>query len=483
MTSLAGFLGRKPVLSSLSSSDLSSSDLPSSSTQPLPAAALDLDEDLFSTLGTRLGGDNEVVRNLLIEASYKLGELDDIKAVVGRLFDPVGRTLRAFEVEKADKLALQTALETTRADHGKLRERLTALEKEAGSAAGECQQLRQELAASARNVAALETAKGQLSDALTGLRTQAAGLESRLTQETAEARRLREDGQRLEERLAASDRRFGQIESELAGVRQKLTITETEKRSLHASLEKAIGESARAARRLVEAENLLAASQSRLRQVEAQLTELNSERSRLAAALEEANEHHDSEIAAQKTRFDAMASRAATAEKLLVETREQLAARAEEARRLERQVSELTLAHDTLRNRLTAADIARGDGEAKIHEIEQARAVLHERNAALAQSAQSKELALNRADERIVALSDELAALQAQMETNRQAHGRELDDLKAALNREKIERAMAEGALETGRKDLARVMREVMALQRRHTAQEPQPVLMSANAA
>jgi len=479
MTSLAGFLSRKPVLSSSSSSP--SPLLPSE--QPQPPASLDLDEDLFSTLGSRLGGENEMVRNLLIEASYKIGELDEIKAVVGRLFEPVGKTLRAFEIEKADRLALQTALDATRADHGKLRDRCAALEKQAEAAAGECQQLRHELAAATRTVATLEAAKGQLTDELAGLRTQATGLEQRLSQEVAEARRLREDGQRLDERLTASDRRFSQLESELSGVRQKLAIAETEKRSLHTSLEKAITESARASRRLVEAENLLAASQSRLRQVEAQLTEMNNERNRLVAALDEANERHDSETAAQKTRFDAMASRAATAEKLLVETREQLTARADELRKLERQLSELTLAHDTLRNKLNATEIARGDGEAKLHEIEQARAVLHDRNVALTQTVQAKDLALNRADERIAALSDELAAMQAQMATMRQTQARELDDVKAALNREKIERAMAEGALETGRKDLARVMREVMALQRRHSAQEPQPVLMSANAA
>jgi hypothetical protein len=58
-----------------------------------------------------------------------------------------------------------------------------------------------------------------------------------------------------------------------------------------------------------------------------------------------------------------------------------------------------------------------------------------------------------------------------------------LEDLTAALRREQHERAVAEGALDTGRKDFARVMREVMALQRNQTAREPGPNPFAANAA
>lgn len=46
-----------------------------------------------------------------------------------------------------------------------------------------------------------------------------------------------------------------------------------------------------------------------------------------------------------------------------------------------------------------------------------------------------------------------------------------------------MERAVVEGALEAGRKDFARLMREVIALQRQRSAEEPSPQLRSANAA
>jgi chromosome segregation ATPase len=315
------------------------------------------------------------------------------------------------------------------------------------------------------------------------LRAQVADLETRLPHESSESRRLREDGRRLDERLTGADRRNSQLESELTAARQKLSLADSEKRTLQASVEKTIAEAARVARRLLETEHALTAAQTRLRQIEAQLSELAGERARLASALEESNERRESEATAAKSRAEALVSRLTASEKLLADAREQLMIKADEARKLERTISELALDRDTLANRLHASDLARGEADAKIHEIEQSRAVMHERNAALARALNSKDIALERADEKIAALTENLAALSAQMDANRQNYSREIADVNAALSREKVERAVAEGALEAGRKDLARVMREVMALQRRQSAQEPEPRLVSANAA
>jgi hypothetical protein len=71
---------------------------------------LELDEELFSALGAQLGGDNESLRNLLLDANAKIGELDGIKNAVGKLVDPVSKALRAFEAEKSEKISLQTVL-------------------------------------------------------------------------------------------------------------------------------------------------------------------------------------------------------------------------------------------------------------------------------------------------------------------------------------------------------------------------------------
>ena len=63
MTKFVGLLGRKAFSDSLSHSSAATE------TRVPSPAPVDLDEDLFSTLGAQMGGDNEVLRNLLIDAS------------------------------------------------------------------------------------------------------------------------------------------------------------------------------------------------------------------------------------------------------------------------------------------------------------------------------------------------------------------------------------------------------------------------------
>src|ERR1700693_3500422 len=76
------------------------------SSTALPDNPLELDEELFSALGAQIGGENELLRNLLLDANAKIGELDSIKSAVGRLVDPVGKTLRALETEKSERVGL-----------------------------------------------------------------------------------------------------------------------------------------------------------------------------------------------------------------------------------------------------------------------------------------------------------------------------------------------------------------------------------------
>ncbi len=120
---------------------------------------LELDEELFSTLGAQLGGENEALRNLLLDANNKIGELDTIKAAVGKLVDPVSKALRDFEAEKTEKVGLQTVLNNTRTAYGKLRNEVSDLEKRLAASDQECQTLRQDLAATQSLLHTLELTK------------------------------------------------------------------------------------------------------------------------------------------------------------------------------------------------------------------------------------------------------------------------------------------------------------------------------------
>ena len=470
MGKFGGFLARKPATVETAAS-------------AQPANPLELDEELFSALGARVGGENEALRNLLLKASNKINELDSIKEAVAQLADPVAKALAAYEAEKSEKVALQTVLNNTRTAYGKLRNELSELEKRQQATQSECLMLRQELISTQDLLKAAEATKAEVSIDIAARRAQIGELETRLTQEAGDNRALREENQRLDDRLNGAEKRVVVLESDVTSARQRLLVTEDERRTLQASLDKSITDNARLSRKLAETETSLTTVHGRLRNVEANFAECNTERVRLSTALDEANERHEHERNSQRIRFEALQARVAATEKLLGEAREHLLAKADEIRDYDRRLGEAGLARDAVQARAAELEAEKLRRESEHEELRQAHATLKERSAALARAFSAKDIELTRSNETIGTLNQRIFALENEMKARQQATEKALEDLTAALRREQHERAMAEGALETGRKDFARVMREVMALQRDRAAREPGPNPFAANAA
>ena len=273
MTKFASLLGRKPSL------------VAATPESPAPAAAapdknvLELDQELFFPIASQLGEENEVVRNLLIDAEHKITELDSIKTSLGRLVDPITRTLRAFEEAKNEKLSLQSVLNNTRIAYSKLREDLTNAEKKAATLDSECIRLREVLTVAQQTVTALEAAKSEQSAELTARRGQITELQRIVQQQSTDLQSTREESQRNTERAATADRKVAQLEAAVAAASQKFQLAEQERAAVQDLLDKALNDLAQLSRRLLDSDKALAATQIRLQKVETALAETQSERS------------------------------------------------------------------------------------------------------------------------------------------------------------------------------------------------------------
>jgi len=476
MSKFGGFFARKPSL-------VDALPEPTPTDAALPDNPLEIDEELFSALGAQIGGDNETLRNLLLDANAKIGELDTIKAAVAKLADPVSKTLRAFEAEKSEKISLQTVLNNTRTAYGKLRNEVAELEKKASASESQCRALRQELTTTQDQLETAEATKAEIAIDIAARRAQIIDLESRLAYETGECKTLRDENRRLDERLATADKRIISLESDLNAARQRLLMAEDEKRAQQTSLDKANAEAARLARTLSETEASLNATQGRLRHVEANFAEVNNERARLIGALDDANERHVHELTNQRSRFDALQARTTSTDKLLGEAREHLLARAEDIRGYDRRINDIANERDALQARVSDLETDRLVRESELKELGQTHATLIDRSAALTRAYTAKEAALARAEDANASLNQRISALEATLANEKQSAENTIQELNAAVRREKLERSVVEGALETGRKDFARLMREVMALQRIQMAAEDNSRPRAANAA
>jgi crescentin len=217
--------------------------------------------------------------------------------------------------------------------------------------------------------------------------------------------------------------------------------------------------------------------------VEANFAEVNNERTRLNTALNEANERHEHELTTQRMRLDTLQARATATDKLLDEAREHQLARTEEIREYDRRTAELAAERDALHARVAELEADRLSREAHFQDIDQARVTFMERSASLARAFNAKEVTLARAEEMIVSLNERIATLEKSLARDKQTADQTIEELTGQLRREKLERAVVEGALESGRKDFSRLMREVMALQRGQNAADDPATLRPANAA
>jgi crescentin len=418
----------------------------------------------FSDVGSRIGEENESLRNLLTDTGRKIGELDELKEAFDKIVTPFNDTLRALEQEKSQTLGLSGMLNESRNAYETLRTEFYQVEKKATSLETESERLHEDLELSREANRGLESTRLELSNDISTQRAQIAEIERQLEQESAQRRTLSENKRTLQEQLDTAEKRTIELEGELAAAREKLALLEDDKHSLQLAVDQAFNETARLTRRLTESENTLTATRAQLGKVEASFAETYSERGRLAAALDETREQNQGERNSLNMRLDALQSRAATAEKLLAEARQNLIARTEEVRAFDRKSVEATIGRNNAEKRLSQIEAAHEARERQIKDLEQSRAALVERNSGLTKTLKTRETALTRAEERIASLSERTGHLEADIQVSRTNIEKRVEDLNTALQRERMERAVIEGALEAARKDNSRLQSEVGAL-------------------
>jgi crescentin len=456
MRTISDFLARKGATST------SAAFTAPTSAKPRPAATEDRTEPTFADIGNRVGEDNETLRNLLIDTDRRIGALDDLKDAFRNLVEPIGSALHALEQEKTENFGLRNALADLRTSYETVRSEYGALEKRAAELESTGEELRREVGLAQQVARGLEADKAELTSEIVAARSEIANLQSQLVQEAANGRALSEANQILLDHSNAADKRIVELQADGALTREKLLLLENDKRSLQTALDQTLAETSRLSRRLTESENALTAARARLEQMDISLAATENERATLATARDEANERHQSEAYALNLRLEALRSRAATAEQLLSEVRQTLVARTEEIRVLERKAVEANIARTNTEKIVERLTTARDTLDGKTRELEQGRASLMERSNGLADTLKAREASLAHAEQKIKVLSDRIAEIEAEADAYRSKAERRIDELSASLQRERVELAVAQGALETTRRDYARLQRDIV---------------------
>ena len=426
------------------------------------AEALEAEGD--PEISAKLGEECEALRNLIVEAGCKINELEETKQTFFQIVDPADRALRLLEQAQTRNISLSRRIGQLRTAYDGLQARFDEIEKQIQTAVGEKEQIRQELEDSQRTVRELKGVKAELTNDVAVVRAMAANLEHHVADLTGRHKTLGEDNQRFRGQAIEAETRVNGLEGELTAVRESLAIREGENQSLQQSLGQAVAEVSQLSQRNTEMESQLASATARVQQLEATLYTVENERNRLLTEFSELSERQRNAHTRLQAQAEALAARAAMAEKLLGNTRQLLVARSEEARASDRQTTEVKRARDAAEVKVREIEALLKTHENHIRELERSRSVLSERNTALANSLKAREAQLAETDQLKMVSTDQITRLEDDLKINRMTYEKRIEDLLSLLDHERLERQVVEGALDATRAERANLQHEMYKL-------------------
>ena len=242
------------------------------------------------------------------------------------------------------------------------------------------------------------------------------------------AERLTAENAVLSQKLAARESALADLRARLNSLEEKLSATgeaaakQADDRqdalraasdNLHKKLAATASENARLKLAATERDRTLADARTRIEYLEAALAAAEAECGRAAGETSGAREKHQAEMAALKTRFDDLSKRAVTAEQLLADARERLLARIIEIDAVRQRVAQADAAAGAAYDRQCQLEDALCLQQNEFEELERSQTQLAAATKALLQRFRDRERVLAVANEKIKALAERNAWLEA----------------------------------------------------------------------
>lgn len=291
-------------------------------------------------------------------------------------------------------------------------------------------------------------------------------LERQLFGETEQKNALFSENKALRAEAQATDSALARSEHNLLEAREHIGILEQDNRRLLQLNEDQALRIDEMSSRLDDLEGSSENERQRIRQLETQVAHETSERQRIESQYETEVGAHRSERAALSMKLEAANSRVLSTEQLLSQARNQLREKDEAHRMAERSLKEGSIARTTAERRLEAlqADLARQNE--RFLEMQRLRAELNTRCEMLVKALAAKDAAIEQATARNAALSDRIEQINSRHEAGRAeleiANRRLTED----LEKERSERALAQGALDIARESRGALQKQYDALKR-----------------
>uniref|UniRef100_B0T552 Uncharacterized protein n=1 Tax=Caulobacter sp. (strain K31) TaxID=366602 RepID=B0T552_CAUSK len=399
----------------------------------------------------------ETIHGGLDSISRVVEHLRAIEPLLAEIRAPVAEEFEARRVEHAELISLRAAhdqaarlLAAAQAEERELSAKLAA----ADAALIESDARRQALDVALED-GALEI--DRLRNGLQQSDLKVGGLEASLRDATARAEHLSQDVDSLRAQTQDIDARRGESEAALAAVKQQSALQVEEISTLRKRLDQAVSDVARLSRIETELEAQIAADRARLLAADNALATFQADSARTIRGLEAQVEASRTEVSALQTRLETATGRADKLEEMNGQISARLNDSSAQQQAVERRAGDLNVALERALERVRNLEDEVEDLRGRHAGVDTARAAAIERADQLAKTVGAHEKALKRAEERAAQLRTRFEALQASEDETRRAHDEKVAEMAAEIERIRSEAALAEGALESARRDRSRL--------------------------
>lgn len=402
-----------------------------------------------------IGARYELVAEKLESAQRVVDELRQLAGLIGEIRGPILEEFRERRTEHASLQAALAAVESSRVRIEELEQANLELSTRALSAEtagadfearaagldtllrardGEIEQLRLERAEHRARLSELDEAHASVLTRFSDMEAEAAALTARAE--------LAEQARREADALAG---RLG----------QERLLNEQEFGVLQKRLEQANLENAQLGGQLAQVDELLMSERRRVADLEAALLAAQNESTRAARLLEGRLEVQRAAQSSVEGRLEAALARIAKLDELNMGLTARLAEAALRATAAEDERAALVQSEERAQALARTCEQEAETLRREFLALEAARAAAVERADELARLAQSRDTAVKRAERQIAALKERLETGQADHARKRAVLDERLNKVQTQFERERAERAIVEGALETARRDRA----------------------------
>ena len=423
------------------------------------------DETSRKQFVSEVGQHTQALRYQIDEVYQSFAAVDDIKRSFTALAQPFQKTLREYEETEAARHEAETQLQRERDAHENLKfrfgdtsERLQKMTEERGWLGSQNQHLQQSLKHTESKLASTESE-------LRAHSVNMADLDRQLSAEMTQTKALSDDNQNLREQLSKADEITSRLEVEIRELKEDRALSLEESRTFGNSLNEALANGVKLGRKLSESEISLGDIRAREIHLEGTVARIEAENIRLRAEAEDIAERYGSEVTGLSAKLDALSSRSGTAERLLNDTRTQLQERIDEARNSDRKYLDAGLHINALQTRLAKAEVELKKYQANSGEAEQRSYLLNEQASEMQRILAVREQELSLGDEKVQTLENRLRQMSDEYRRERINLDKQLGEVRRELDREKMDRSLAEGALETARQNRAKLLRQLSSAQ------------------